>query len=194
MSVHPFTTTRDCITALRDKGYSIWVTVLTPDAIPIDTPTLELPEKLAIVFGRESDGCSQEIIDEADKKVYIPIYGFAESLNLSVAAGLTMQHLFSKCPKARGNLSLEEKSTLRESWYSHLSRKSDKKRDQIMKWIDTPPEPLEDLRRLEKQHFVSKRIRKRQIETSRPLEVSTPMEIEGVSKKPKAIINDDSPC
>lgn len=192
MTINSFDTTRECVQSLRDSGYSIWVTVLTPDAVPLDTPDLVIPEKLAIVFGRESDGCSQEIIDSADKKVYIPIYGYAESLNLTVAASLTMQHIFSRCPEARGNLTDDEKKELRKSWYLHLSRKSEKKRDQVMKWLDNPPEPLEDLRRVEKQQFVSKKIKKRLIESARPSEAKSEnldnekMELEGQNKKQKA--------
>lgn len=164
MTITKFETTKECIEFLRKENYTIWVTDLSPQSVRIDSEDLVIPEKVAIVFGRETDGCSKEIINASDLRIYIPIYGFAESLNLSVAAALTMQYLFFKCPEARGNLSDEEKHELRKSWYYYLSRKSEKKRAQFMSWVDSPPEPLEDLRREEKDLFVSKKIKKRLLE------------------------------
>ena len=46
---------------------------------------LAIPESLAIVFGSESVGCSDTMLEAADKRVYLPLHGFADSLNLSVS-------------------------------------------------------------------------------------------------------------
>lgn len=44
-----------------------------------------IPERMAIVFGSETVGCSDTMLKEADKRVYLPLHGFADSLNLSVS-------------------------------------------------------------------------------------------------------------
>ena len=44
----------------------------------------------AIVFGNEKDGVSQEMLDAADQAVIIPMSGFAQSFNVSVAAAITL--------------------------------------------------------------------------------------------------------
>jgi tRNA G18 (ribose-2'-O)-methylase SpoU len=49
-----------------------------------------VPEKLAIAFGTESVGCTEELLQAADARVYLPLRGFADSLNLSVAAALVL--------------------------------------------------------------------------------------------------------
>lgn len=54
---------------------------------------LDGKESLAIVMGNEGQGVSQEILNQVDKKVYIPMKGRAESLNVAVAAGIVMFHL-----------------------------------------------------------------------------------------------------
>lgn len=84
--------------------------------LPTKSGDLIIPKKLAVVFGayfreiliifpgREADGCSQEILTAADKRIYFRLHGFTESLNLSVASGLVLQHLFFLCPEARGDL------------------------------------------------------------------------------------------
>lgn len=153
LTVHRHGTTSQCIEALRSTGHEIWATDLSPGAIKLDSPDLEIPPKLAVVFGRELDGCSPEILQAADKRVFIPIYGFAESLNLSVAASLVMQSLFTKCPEARGNLTDVEKAALRERWYDILGRHSDQQKQLFRSFLANPPPPLDDLRRLDKTSY-----------------------------------------
>ncbi|HMO16585.1 MAG TPA: RNA methyltransferase [Oligoflexia bacterium] len=81
----------------------------------------ELPfeKKLCLVFGSELGGLSPVLKDAASIFAHIPMYGFVESFNVSVACGIT---LFCSClPKTKVNrqvqpLGLEEKLQLRDSW------------------------------------------------------------------------------
>lgn len=50
-------------------------------------------EHYALIMGNEANGVSKEFQDLAHEKVYIPIYGGAESLNVAVAAGILMYGL-----------------------------------------------------------------------------------------------------
>ena len=59
------------------KGREIWVTEIGLNAFSLDSEALKLPEKLAIVMGRESDGVSQEMVEAADKLVYLPMFGMS---------------------------------------------------------------------------------------------------------------------
>ena len=52
--------------------------------------------KLALIFGAEVNGCSQETLELADKRMKIPMYGFTESFNISVSVSLCLQHLTYK--------------------------------------------------------------------------------------------------
>lgn len=152
MSIHQYETTKECIEALKASGHQIWATDLSPEAVKLDDSANDLivPEKLAVVFGKEISGCSEEILAAADKRVFIPLYGFAESLNVTVAAALMLQTLFSKCPEARGNLNDAEKASLRQIWYKQLARSSPRKHELFQSFLVNPPPPLDDIRRLDK--------------------------------------------
>ena len=60
----------------------------------LDTPDLHwdatLTGRLAIVFGNEGNGVSEEWLRDADQKLRIPIYGRAESLNVSASAAVLL--------------------------------------------------------------------------------------------------------
>ncbi|KAA0153852.1 hypothetical protein FNF27_04646 [Cafeteria roenbergensis] len=81
-----------------------------------------LPRKLAIVMGRETDGISPAFRAAADSVVFLPMYGFAESFNLSVATALVLQRLLEICPEAHGEMSLERRAGLRRDWFERLLR------------------------------------------------------------------------
>ena len=111
----------DCFTTLRKEGYRIMATSPKAGSIPIHE--LEPDQKLALVFGNEHEGVSQEILEQADGLVHIPMYGFTESFNISVAASIFLFDLLNKV-KAREipdfYLTEKEKETLRSTWYRGL--------------------------------------------------------------------------
>lgn len=126
LTVRSFNTTLECIQTLKNENYKIWATDLSNDSINIDENPFKhfkpFPEKVAIIIGRESDGVSNELLNIADKRLYIPMYGFTESYNLSVACALILQKLFEICPEARGNLLENEKNELRHLWFEQLTK------------------------------------------------------------------------
>lgn len=79
-----------CARRLRREGYSIYVAAMGGDTQLED---LRAMERLAVVFGNEHRGVSQEMQTLADGTFSIPMRGFVESLNISVAAAITMQTL-----------------------------------------------------------------------------------------------------
>lgn len=83
--------TQACIDSLRGKGYQIIAT--TPHNNDVLLPDFDISKKSAFFFGSEKTGISQNVIDQADGFMRIPMYGFTESFNISVAVALTLQEL-----------------------------------------------------------------------------------------------------
>ena len=77
---------------LRDRGYKIYTTHLSVDAISIHDVDWTQPS--AIVLGNEHRGVSAELTDLADNNIQIPMFGMVESLNVSVATAVI---LFEAC-------------------------------------------------------------------------------------------------
>ncbi len=94
VDVQRHTNTKECIHSLKTKGYRIIATTPHQKAYPLDN--FDITDKAAIFFGRETEGLSQEVIDMADDFIYIPMVGFTESLNISVSAAITLQHIMAK--------------------------------------------------------------------------------------------------
>lgn len=145
LEIRTFRTTSECIKALRADAWSIWATDLSNGAVLASNENLSpLPQKVAIVMGRESDGVSEEMLQAADKRIFLPMFGFTESFNLSVATGMLLQRLFDICPEAHGDLSAEELNAVRTSWYARLGGIGWE--SEYEHWLENPPEPADTLR------------------------------------------------
>ncbi len=146
VEVRRFASTEECLKALRAEGWTIWATDLSNGAEEVDSPAVlqPMPDKVALVFGRESDGISRMIREAADRRLYLPMHGYTESFNLSVSVALFLQRLFDACPEARGDLSAERIAEIRADWYERLGGKAGEVH--YRDWVDTPPEPLDTLR------------------------------------------------
>ena len=138
LQVTEFETTAECIDHLRNDGYQIWATDLSQVAVCLTREALLqepehhhdigsaaspniIPDKLAIVFGTEAVGCTAEMLNKSDKRVYLPLRGFADSLNLSVATALIIHQLFTLDPTIVGSMSNEERIQIRRKWYTKLA-------------------------------------------------------------------------
>ncbi len=109
-----------CVEALHDEGIKVYATRLTDEAE--DYLTIDWREPSAIVLGNEHAGCSDEMVALADGAVIIPMRGFAQSLNVSVAAAVI---LAETARQRRGTASLwtEAKSKLETAWIERESRR-----------------------------------------------------------------------
>lgn len=79
-----------CARRLKKDGYAIYIAAMDADTRPED---LHDTPRLAVVFGNEHRGVSPELRNLADGTFSIPMRGFVESLNVSVAAAIAMQTL-----------------------------------------------------------------------------------------------------
>ncbi len=100
----------DCIENLKNSGYQIIATT------PHDNSTLlhefDVSKKSAFFFGKESDGLSDTVMDAADGFLKIPMYGFTESLNISVSVAIILQSVVSKMKQSKMNWQLSESEKL----------------------------------------------------------------------------------
>eukprot|EP00775_Hariotina_reticulata_P005274 gene5274-5509_t len=104
LDVRQFSSSEECMQQLKSDGWRIWATDLSPGALALSQPNLQLPPKLAVVMGSEAKGVSAAVRAAADRCVFLPMYGFTESLNVSVATALVLQTLIAARPSVRGDL------------------------------------------------------------------------------------------
>ena len=94
VDVHRYKSTSQCIEALRKSGYRIVAT--TPHDPTCDLFDLDIDQPSAFFFGTEREGLSPEVLEQADERLRIPMYGFTESLNISVSAAIILQHMTTR--------------------------------------------------------------------------------------------------
>lgn len=118
--------TETCFKRLRSEGYRILVADPAEDGISIDEVDVD-QSRMAIVFGNELRGASSYALDHGDQKVKIPMYGFTESLNISVSVAICLNTILGKLRQSQASISLseEEKRIIKLSWYRKIVRRSD---------------------------------------------------------------------
>ncbi|MEM1349069.1 MAG: RNA methyltransferase [Myxococcota bacterium] len=110
--------TARCVEELKARGYRVVATHLGERARPLDE--FDFTQPTAVVFGNEHAGVTDELIELADATCVIPMAGFAQSLNISVAAALLCYHVVKDRERRQGHhgdLNDEEKRILRASYY-----------------------------------------------------------------------------
>ena len=106
VDLNRYHTVKDCIKDLKSKGYQIVAT--TPHTNDCELHDFDATKKSCFFFGRETEGLSQEVLDEADCYLKIPMVGFTESLNISVSAAIILQHVTAKLRKTDIDWKLSE--------------------------------------------------------------------------------------
>lgn len=92
LTVHQFDDVRQCFLSLRSRYSSILTTYLGNDSISLHK--LDLTKSIALVFGNEHSGVSDEIRELADGNFVIPQAGIIQSLNISVACAVTLYEAY----------------------------------------------------------------------------------------------------
>ncbi len=80
---------------LKNNGYRIVATMPHVNDVSLDKFDIS-KGKFALCFGAEKPGISDDIIQEADEYLYIPMFGFSESFNISVSVAIILHHLTLK--------------------------------------------------------------------------------------------------
>ena len=100
----------DSLKEIKNRGYKILA--VSPENNATMLPDYEVKEPIALVFGTELEGVSDEILDFADETLAIPMYGFTKSFNVSVAAAICMYELKQKLMKSGIDYKLSEEKLL----------------------------------------------------------------------------------
>ena len=98
--------TEMCYHYLKQKNYKIIAT--SPHYRSVTIQDIKIDQPIALVFGAEKEGLSQYALSHADEYMYIPMYGFTESFNISVSAALCMYESIKKLRFSSINYHLSE--------------------------------------------------------------------------------------
>ena len=91
---------------IKNRGYKILA--VSPEKNATMLPDYEMKEPVALVFGTEKEGVTEEILDFADETLAIPMYGFTRSFNVSVAAAICFYELKQKLIRSDLDYKLSE--------------------------------------------------------------------------------------
>jgi tRNA (guanosine-2'-O-)-methyltransferase len=118
--------TLSCIRELKKQGYRILAT--TPHEKSHMIGDVDVTKgKIALFFGTELEGISDDVRAEADEFVRIPMYGFTESFNISVSAALCLSELRQKMQESnvQWQLSEEEVAEIKLEWVKNSIQRVD---------------------------------------------------------------------
>jgi len=104
LSLTNHASTKEAIHQIRDvQGYKIYCSDLNPNSKDVREIDWDAGP-ICIVMGNEDCGISDEMRELADETFTLPMSGFAESFNLSVATSITLAHMSSKSVDGKGPL------------------------------------------------------------------------------------------
>ncbi len=125
VSLNRYNSIKDCIGNLRDSGYQIIAT--TPHNNSTLLHEFDVSKKSVFFFGKESEGLSDSVMNAADGFLKIPMYGFTESLNISVSAAIILQGVVTRLKQSEVDwkLSDKEKIEIQIKWMKNTIKASD---------------------------------------------------------------------
>ncbi len=122
LTIHQFDSIESCVTALRKKYSKLYATHLGEKAHSLYE--LDLTEPVALVFGNEHAGVSDELLKHCDGNFIIPQVGMVKSLNISVACAVTLYEAFRQRQvkgfyDGKARLHEEQVKLLSDKWGLH---------------------------------------------------------------------------
>lgn len=118
LEIKKWKNTTSAVAELKKQGKKIVVTHLSEKSIPIHE--FDFSQDTALVLGNEKTGVSPEMVAAADACVVLPMQGFVQSFNISVAAALSLWHMREERTRKLGknaDLSEEQKKILTAHYY-----------------------------------------------------------------------------
>ena len=110
VDINRFSSIQDCVTNLKRKGYQIIATTPHNDSCLLHEFDITKPS--ALFFGTERDGLSEEVMQQADGFLKIPMVGYTESLNISVSAAIIIQDVTNRLRQSDINWQLKDEEVL----------------------------------------------------------------------------------
>lgn len=133
VNLFPYKSASHCVKQLEAKGYTIVATSPDhPEAVPLED--FKISGKTALCFGTEKEGLSPGLIRKADHLIKIPMVGFTQSLNISVAVAIVLHELSQQLRRSSipWGLSENEQLNLRLQW----TKSSIKSIDEILSRLE----------------------------------------------------------
>jgi tRNA (guanosine-2'-O-)-methyltransferase len=118
IDIHTHRTFEECRAALKGQGFALLASAIQPGATRLYD--LKFDRKVALIFGNERYGVSDEVLAGADETFWIPMRGFTQSLNISAAASASITRAVSWREEhlgPQGDLTPEELEALRERFH-----------------------------------------------------------------------------
>ena len=111
---------------LKSDGYRIVATTPHDNGCALWDFDIE-KGPVSLVFGTEKDGLSDNVLEKADEFITIDMYGFTESFNVSVSAGIILHYLRNKLLNSQINWQLNdrEKDDIKLEWLRKTIKRSD---------------------------------------------------------------------
>jgi tRNA (guanosine-2'-O-)-methyltransferase len=110
VDIYRFESNQNCISNMQRQGYQIIAS--TPHDDSCYLADFDISKPSAIFFGTEKTGLSEDVIQQADGFLKIPMVGFTESLNISVSAAIVIQQLTERLRKSSISWQLTEEELL----------------------------------------------------------------------------------
>lgn len=119
ITIHHFENVKDCVEALKKRGLTIWATHLGTSAKSLYE--VDFTEAVALVFGTEKKGISEELLSFCDDNFIIPQVGMIKSLNISVACAVSLYEAYRQrlaIGKYDGTCQINEatQATIMQAW------------------------------------------------------------------------------
>lgn len=119
LDVKLYKTFAECREHLKSRGFTLYASAIREDATSLYT--MRFDSKVALIFGNERFGCSEEVLSTADGTFWLPMRGFSQSLNISAAASACVGRVAAWREEhlgGMGDLTPEEAQVLRERFYT----------------------------------------------------------------------------
>ncbi len=88
VQVEKYDSVKKCFAELKKQKYKIYSTHMAENRKTVSLHDLDLTKRIALVFGNEHRGLSEEALKHSDKNFLIPMVGMVQSLNVSVSAAV----------------------------------------------------------------------------------------------------------
>ena len=123
LTMHRYRRTKSALETLKNKGYRVVAT--TPNEDGYDLTTLPLDKPVALLFGTEEHGLTDEALAAADATMRLPMYGFTQSYNISVTVAVSLSQLVARLRQSEvdWNLSEAEIRELTLSFYRRIIKR-----------------------------------------------------------------------
>lgn len=132
---------RSCVDHLHGRGFELWAATLGPDTISLTD--IDFGRRVALVLGNESLGLTPELIDLCDGSYRIPMRGFVQSFNISVAAAVSIFYATLPGDVHGGGVPIglpeADHADLRQRWMEQSVKQVARIGDAVRRDVGLPP-------------------------------------------------------